>query len=128
MTNTTHLEIDQGLCGTIVSQKEGFCQIRLTTQVIMRADAKGLVHGGFVFGMADYAAMCAVNHPHVVLGASEIRFLKPVVAGDTLDAFAEVKEADQKKREVKVTVRRREECVFEGHFTCFVLPGHVLEL
>jgi acyl-coenzyme A thioesterase PaaI-like protein len=44
----------------------------------MAADQRGLVHGGFTFGLADYAAMVAVNDPNVVLGAAEVRFLAPV--------------------------------------------------
>ena len=52
----------------------------------MAADGSGLAHGGFIFGLADYAAMIAVNHPNVVLGAAEVRFLKPVVSGETVVA------------------------------------------
>jgi acyl-coenzyme A thioesterase PaaI-like protein len=54
----------------------------------MVVDAHGLVHGGFVFGLADYAAMLAVNDPNVVLGAAEARFLKPVRRGDQNARFA----------------------------------------
>jgi len=43
----------------------------------MAVDQMGLVHGGFTFGAADFAAMAAVNDPNVVLVSSECRFFKP---------------------------------------------------
>ena len=93
----------------------------------MAADEQGLVHGGFVFGLADYAAMLAVNDPFVVLGAAACRFLRPVRVGDTVRAVADVVETQGKKQEVRVVARRGDEDVFEGTFTCFVLTKHVLE-
>ena len=64
----------------------------------MAADDRGLVHGGFIFGMADYAAMVAVNDPLVVLGSAETKFLKPVQVGDTVEAVARVQSESGKKR------------------------------
>lgn len=32
----------------------------------MAADEYRLVHGGFIFGLADYAVMLAINEPTVV--------------------------------------------------------------
>jgi acyl-coenzyme A thioesterase PaaI-like protein len=124
----THLAIDPEWVGTALSLSEGQAQASLTTHARMAADARGLVHGGFVFGLADYAAMLAVNDPHVVLGASEVRFLKPVVVGDVVVASA-VRESGTgagKKHVVRVSCARGDDVVFEGTFTCFVLPEHVL--
>jgi acyl-coenzyme A thioesterase PaaI-like protein len=64
----------------------------------MAADDHGLIHGGFVFGLADYAAMLAINHPNVVLGACEMRFLKPLLVGQTLVAEARLESEQGKKR------------------------------
>jgi uncharacterized protein (TIGR00369 family) len=123
---TTHLEIDTRLCGEVESLTEEGCRVAMTTLASMRADASGLIHGGFVFGMADYAAMVAVNHPNVVLGAAETKFLKPVKVGDRLVAEAQIQEKQGKKIFVSVTVVRGDEAVFQGLFTCFVPPRHVL--
>jgi len=101
--------------------------VAMTTIPAMAADGLGLVHGGFVFGMADYAAMLAVNDPNVVLGASETKFLKPVRVGENLTATAVVTEDKGKKRIVNVTVFRGDTEVLTGTFTCFVLEKHVLE-
>lgn len=126
MNIETHEKIDRSLCGRPLQVEEGFSRVELTATANMAADDSGLIHGGFIFGMADYAAMIAVNHPNVVLGAADVKFLKPVKIGETVVADAKVVEQAGKKRIAAVTVRRAEESVFEGTFTCFVLDRHVL--
>jgi acyl-coenzyme A thioesterase PaaI-like protein len=86
-----------------------------------------LVHGGFIFGAADYAAMSAVNDPYVVLGASNSKFIAPVKVGDTVMCKATVVSIKGKKAEVDVEAFVNEKLVFEGNFTTFVLPAHVLD-
>ena len=126
MNIQTHHRINQKLCGTPVRLEPGYCEVELVPGEEMAADDFGLVHGGFVFGMADYAAMLAVNDPNVVLGAAEVRFLKPCRRGERLVGEARVKEEKGKKRMVEVVVKGGGETVFEGNFTCFVLEQHVL--
>lgn len=122
----THLAIDRRLCGEVVELAPGSARVALVARPEMAADDSGLVHGGFVFGLADYAAMLAVNHPNVVLGAAEVRFLAPVAVGERLLATAEEEEEEGRRRRVRVGVRRGEEEVFAGLFTCHVLAEHVL--
>jgi acyl-coenzyme A thioesterase PaaI-like protein len=86
-----------------------------------------MVHGGFIFGAADYAAMIAVNHPHVVLGASDVKFLKPIQVGAQVTVDARVQEVKGKKYWVSTSATMDGEEVFQGMFTCFVLDKHVLE-
>ncbi len=126
MEIATHQRIDQRLCGEPLQLKEGFSRVALRTIQEMAADDAGLVHGGFIFGLADYAAMIAVNHPHVVLGAAEVSFAKPVSVGETVTAEATVDPSSGKKRLVRVTVFREDTPVFTGTFTCYVLDRHVL--
>jgi len=123
----THCGIAHSLCGTPVKLGEGYSLVSLKTTKEMGVDEFGLIHGGFVFGMADYAAMIAVNHPNVALGAADVKFLKPVRAGDTLMAEARREKKAGKKENVFVQVVRDGENVFEGTFVCFVLEKHVLE-
>ncbi|MBW1818193.1 MAG: thioesterase [Deltaproteobacteria bacterium] len=125
-TVNTHQKIDQGLCGTPLEVRDGYSRVELTTTGGMTVDDSSLVHGGFVFGLADYAAMIAVNHPNVVLGAADVKFLKPVVAGETMIAEARVASASGKKHRVEVRVTRGDTLVFSGKFACFVLEKHVL--
>ena len=127
MDPKTHLQADPGLCGTLLAIGEGSARVALDTTRPMAVDAQGLVHGGFVFGLADYAAMLAVNDPNVVLGGAESRFLKPVRVGDRMIASAKTLDTKGRKREVRVEAAVNTEKVFEGTFTCFVLERHVLE-
>ena len=101
--------------------------VELEAREEMAVDDRGLIHGGFAFGLADYAAMLAVNHPHVVLAASEVRFLAPVKVGDRMRAHAEVAERRGRRREVDVEVSVEAEIVLKGRMTCFILDRHVLE-
>ncbi len=126
MDMRTHLKTDPELCGTPVQLDEGYSRVELITSKRMAVDETGLVHGGFVFGLADYAAMIAVNHPNVVLGASQVKFLKPVRAGETVTAEARVGEVSGKKHKVDVTAEVGGEKVFDGEFSCFTLEKHVL--
>ena len=127
MEPKTHLAADPHLCGIPEELGEGSARVVVETTDTMVVDAEGLVHGGFVFGVADYAAMLAVNEANVVLGAAQTRFLKPVRLGDRLIARAETVESHGRKHEVRVEATVNADKVFEGTFTCFVLEQHVLE-
>jgi acyl-coenzyme A thioesterase PaaI-like protein len=122
----THLAISQRLCGEPVSLSEGEASARFVAVEEMAADARGLVHGGFVFGLADYAAMLAVNDPFVVLGSAEMRFTAPVSVGDEVLASAKVIETKGKKRVIEVSAKVGEREVLAGTLTAFVLDAHVL--
>lgn len=123
----THMRIHQELVGKPVVLKEGISSVHLETTVKMAADEKGLVHGGFIFSLADYAAMLAVNHPLVVLASANVSFISPVSIGEKVIASAEVIEKNGKKRVVSVHVKRDEVSVFKGEFLCIVPDRHVLE-
>ena len=122
----THLEMDNALCGKVTRLEEGYSEVLLHTTTQMKADTQGLVHGGFVFGAADYAAMVAVNDPYVVLGSSTSKFLVPVKVGDTVLCKATVVSEKGKKKVVEVEAYVSGKLVFEGSFTTFVLASHVL--
>ena len=73
----THQKINRDLCGEIEKMDVGYVETKLITTADMVADNMDLIHGGFIFSAADFAAMTAVNHKNVVLGSSEVKFLKP---------------------------------------------------
>lgn len=122
----THLALDPRLVGRVRRLAAGRAEVELVTVPEMASDERGLVHGGFAFGLADMAAMLAVNDPNVVLGSAEVRFVKPVVVGDRLLAAATVRSHEGKRRVVDVELRRGEDVVVTAVCTCFVLPRHVL--
>jgi len=125
MQVTTHLHIDTALCGKVTNVEKNYAEVLLHTTRQMAADSQGLVHGGFIFGAADYAAMVAVNDPHVVLGAANSRFIAPVRVGDAVSFRAVVVSEKGKKREVSVEALVSGIRVFEGSFTTFVLKEHI---
>jgi len=126
MQCNTHLNIDTSLCGKVTKLEKDYSEVLLHTTQQMSADQQGLVHGGFIFGAADYAAMSAVNDPLVVLGSSSSKFIAPVKVGDVVLCKAKVVSTKGKKREVEVQAFVEEKLVYEGSFTTFVLDKHVL--
>src|SRR5258707_15151111 len=101
MRPRTHLALDRRLCGEpldVAQTAAGTARVGLTALPEMAADAEGLVHGGFLFGLADHAAMLAVNDPRVVLGSTAVRFLRPAAVGDRPIAEARRAETPARKR------------------------------
>jgi len=123
----THPALSRRLCGEAREVAPGSARVDWLADEETRADDHGLVHGGFVFGVADHAAMLAINHPNVVLGSADVRFLRPVRVGETLSAEATELPPQGKKRMVSVEVKRGAEVVMSGTFTCFVPEKHVLD-
>jgi acyl-coenzyme A thioesterase PaaI-like protein len=126
MTPQTHLAIDRSWVGAPRTLEPDHAVAALVTRPEMAADDRGLVHGGFVFGLADYAAMLAVDDPNVVLGAANVRFVAPVRVGEEVVADARVTGAAGRKREVEVKATVGDREVLTGTFTAFVLDRHVL--
>jgi acyl-CoA thioesterase len=124
----THQRIDQSLCGTLVELKPGYAKVELDTTPQMVVDEMGLVHGGFTFAAADFAAMAAVNDPNVVLVSSECRFLSPVKVGDRVVFEAKELYKEARKRNIHVVGYFEDIKVFEGEFMAVVLERHVLKL
>ncbi len=123
----THFAVDRHLCGEPVELAEGSATVEMVATTEMAADERGLVHGGFVFGMADYAAMLAVNEPTVVLANADSKFCAPVTVGERLRATASVAMHEGKRYSVHVDVHRGEMLVFTGDFACAVPSAHVLD-
>lgn len=125
----THESIDEkysGRCVDLIPGKRSI--VSLKTDNFMRADNKGLVHGGFTFSLADYAAMIAVNHPNVVLVNANVEFVSPIRVGDVLIAKAHVYRKKGNKYFVDVDIQRNEKTVFVGKFKCLTLKAHVLDM
>ena len=123
----THLKIDAKLCGQPAHLGQDEATATLLTLDQMAVDERGLVHGGFIFGVVDYAAMLAVNDPHVVLGEAQVRLTAPVRVGQLVVARAHVTERKGKKRVLQVSAHVEDRLVMEGTMTAFVLERHVLE-
>lgn len=128
MVLNTHLKIDESLCGEIVVLKENYAKVSLETTQNMVVDKEGLVHGGFLFGAADYAAMAAVNDPFVVLAKSEVKFTAPTKVGASVLFEANIIEKNEHKISVEVIGMVMEKKVFQGVFYTVILQKHVFNL
>ncbi|SFV69674.1 Hot dog fold protein HP0420 [hydrothermal vent metagenome] len=124
----THERINQDLCGEVIKLEQGYVELRLTTTPEMIADEVGLIHGGFIFSAADYAAMLAVNERNVVLVASDCQFLSPVKFHDEVNFVARVRHKEGRKRNVHVEGFVLEIKVFEGEFKTVITDRHVLKM
>ena len=124
----THQDINHGLSGDLVDLQKGSAHVVLETTQDMAADSVGLVHGGFVFSAADFAAMAAVNEPNVVLVGSDCQFLSPVRVGDNVDIRAKVRHSEGRKRNVNVVGHVHDIKVFDGIFKTVITEKHVLKL
>ncbi|HKZ06262.1 MAG TPA: PaaI family thioesterase [Methylomirabilota bacterium] len=127
MEQRTHGKIAAHLCGTPLELTEGRARVALDVSAEMAADGRGLAHGGFTFGLADYAAMLAVNEATVVLAGATLKFLGPVVVGDRVEAEATVDRQEGKKRWVRVVVKRAGQPVLEGELFAVVPDRHILD-
>lgn len=124
----THELINKTYSGDLVELKEGFAKVSLLTNEEMRVDSLGLVHGGFIFCAADFAAMAAVNDPNVVLSGATTSFLSPVRVDDEVVFTAKVRHKEGRKREVNVLGYVMDIKVFEATMKTVVLDKHVLKL
>lgn len=122
----THLGIDRRLCGEPLEITPQAARVAWVAPPETAVDGTGLVHGGFLFGLADHAAMLAVNHPYVVLAGAEVRFQRPVAVGERLEAAARLTGPPGRKSRVDVLVTRGEEVVMSATLTCVTLDGPAL--
>lgn len=124
----THERINGELCGEIQKMEAGYVELMLTAVSEMAVDDHGLIHSGFIFSAADYAAMLAVNERNVVLVGSECQFLSPVKIGNIVNFTAKVRHKEGRKRNVHVVGFVYDIKVFEGEFKTVITERHVLKL
>ena len=124
----THTKINTALSGSIDVMEETHVEVLLETKYEMVADLEGLIHGGFIFSAADFAAMAVVNEPNVVLVGSDCQFLSPVKVGDEVRFKADLRHKDGRKRNVSVEAFVHDIKVFQGEFKTVVTDKHVLKL
>ena len=122
----THELADREFVGEVVELRDGYAKVKLKTNRKMAVDSKGLIHGGFTFGCADFSAMLAVNHPNVVLYKADVRFTAPVKAGEEIIAEGRVVERLGKKIRVEVKAYT-DKTVLEGSMYCYIPERHVME-
>ena len=128
MELNTHLKLDNNLNGNIVELKEDYAKVELKTSEVMVADEQGLIHGGFIFCAADFAAMACVNNPYVVLAKSETKFTAPVKLNDIVMVEANIVDKNGIKSTINVEAKVENKIIFKGVFYTATLDKHVFNM
>ncbi|WP_158854502.1 thioesterase [Halorhabdus sp. CUG00001] len=123
----THEQTSEAYVGQPIEIGTDTAVVELATTAEMAVDETGLVHGGFVYGVADYAAMLAVNEPTVVLTGSAVTYPNPTRVGETVRATATVVDSDPRPSvEVTAELTETDAVVLSGTFDCAVPADPVL--
>ena len=107
-------EASRGLGMELVAAGDGQATVRMTVTPAM-VNGHAIAHGGYIFLLADTAFACACNsHGPVTLAAgADISFLRPVRAGDVLEASATERATSGRSGVYDVTVTRGGDVVAE---------------
>ena len=124
----THRKINTSLCGKIIKIDEDYAEVELVCTREMAVDDLGLIHGGFTFAAADFAAMAAVNDPNVVLIGGFTKFLAPLEVGDVATFEATARFNDARKRDITVIGKKRDLKIFEAELAAVILNKHILKI
>ena len=111
--------------GTAFLLDKNHAKTRFFTTADMVSDAEGLIHSGFVFMGANYAALLAINEEFCVSIGARINFFGPLKLGDVVEFDAQARFEESRKREVKVIGYVKEIKIFEGIFQLVTLEEHI---
>ena len=124
----THNKIYEKYCGKLLSIEDGQAKVGLDIIQTMLADSEGLIHNGFLFSSASYAATLAVNEKNGFVIASIVHFLAPVREQDHVIFKAQSRHTIGRKRIVDVVGQVEDIKVFIGEFTVIVIDKHILNV
>ncbi|MDQ1014061.1 acyl-CoA thioesterase [Streptomyces afghaniensis] len=107
-------EASRGLGVELLEHGEGTAVLRMTVTPAM-VNGHGIVHGGYVFLLADSAFACACNShgPVTVAAGADITFVAPAYEGDVLVARAEERTRYGRSGLYDVTVLRGDDVIAE---------------
>lgn len=102
--------------------------VKFTPNERMAMDESKMIHAGFVFNSASFAAMAAINKKYSVLIAADVKFLAPIELGHEVIFKAEAIQSDTKKREVKVEGYLLDIKIFDSLFHIAVFDKKIFKL
>jgi acyl-CoA thioesterase len=107
-------EASRGLGVELLEHGTGTAVLRMTVTPAM-VNGHGIVHGGYVFLLADSAFACACNShgPMTVAAGADITFVAPAYEGDVLVARAKERTRYGRSGLYDVTVLRGDEVIAE---------------
>lgn len=121
------LDINSKLSGEVIGFKKNVANVRFTTTEDMVIDSK-LIHSGFIFSAASYAAIVALNKKNSLVIGADIKFLAPVELGHELIFKASAIQDDVKKCEIKVEGFLLDIKIFHGMFYIAVFDKKLFKL
>ncbi len=126
-TMKSHTRIRSSFVGNLTELTKNGAKTVLQATQEMSVDEFGLVHNGFIFGSAEYAAAAAVNEENFIVIGCRSKFFAPAKVGDIISFEAKGRFEDARKREIKVTGTINDVKVFEGIFQAVILEHHILK-
>jgi acyl-CoA thioesterase len=124
----THVLLNQSLCGYVEDIQDDYAKVRLVATEEMIADKRGLIHYGFIFGAANFAAVAAVNKPNALMAVARCNFLAPLKLGDEAVFEARAMQSATRKRTVEITGTIGKIKIFDGEFSLVITDRHPLNL
>ncbi len=91
----------------------------LKTTSEMALQETDIIRGHHIFAQANSLAVAVIDAELVLTGSVDMKFLKPVNIGDSIQAQAEVKDIQNRKYVIQVITFRKQEKIFQGAFTMF---------
>ena len=122
------ISINSTLCGGIINMKPNYAKTALVTSDEMVFDDEKLIHGGFIFGAAEWAAHVAINTQYSVTISDKVNLYAPAKVGDLIEFEAQAYFEESKKREIKVVGTIKDIKVFEGTYQVVILEEHIFKL
>lgn len=115
-------------CGKIIkhSTEEVITHFNPTKQMV--CDENNLIHSGFIFSAANYAAMCLINHPNALTIKSEVEFLAPLELDQEMVFLATIKQFNDKKYEINVKGSLLDIKIFEAIFHIAIFDKQLFKL
>lgn len=121
----TSTSIKLNLSGVVTALEKNRAKTRLFTTTDMVCDNDGLIHSGFIFSAANYAALASINLENCITINARINFFAPAKLGDTIDFDATAYFDESRKRDVRVFGYIKDMKVFEGTFQLVTLDEHI---
>lgn len=120
--------MSSNVVGTLTELQRNKAVVQFVPTEKMIMDDSKIIHCGFVFNSASFAAMAAINKKYSVLIAADVKFLAPIELGHEVIFKAEALQSDTKKCEVKVEGYLLDIKIFDSLFHIAVFDKKIFKL
>lgn len=121
-------EMSPNVIGELLELYQNKAIVKFAPSERMIMDESKMIHTGFVFNAASFAAMAAINKKYSVLIAADVKFLAPIELGHEVTFKAEAIQSDTKKCEVKVEGFLLDIKIFDSLFHIAVFDKKIFKL